>query len=122
MTVHEVATDPAANLVYVSHYALGMRALRYTSTGMKEVRAFEHREHALLVRAGRLADRIGVVCVGQVPVLDVRAARSVVERAHLVLLGTAGRDEQDGLACLADAVLERGALPVAGQDLHGLEH
>ena len=27
MTVHEVATDPDKNLVYVSHYALGMRVL-----------------------------------------------------------------------------------------------
>jgi len=40
MTVHEVATDPDQNLVYVSHYALGMRALSYTDTGLKEVGAF----------------------------------------------------------------------------------
>jgi hypothetical protein len=40
MTVHEVATDPDKNLVYVSHYALGMRALSYTSGGLKEVGAF----------------------------------------------------------------------------------
>lgn len=40
MSVHEVATDPKANLVYVSHYALGMRVLRYDSKGLKEVGAF----------------------------------------------------------------------------------
>jgi hypothetical protein len=40
MTVHEVATDPDANLVYVSHYALGMRVLRYNDSGLKEVGAF----------------------------------------------------------------------------------
>jgi hypothetical protein len=40
MTVHEVATDPDKNLVYVSHYALGMRALSYTNGGLKEVGAF----------------------------------------------------------------------------------
>ena len=40
MTVHEVATDPAANLVYVSHYALGMRVLRYDNSGLEEVGAF----------------------------------------------------------------------------------
>jgi PA domain/LVIVD repeat len=40
MTVHEVATDPGANLVYVSHYALGMRVLRYDNGGLDEVGAF----------------------------------------------------------------------------------
>jgi hypothetical protein len=40
MSVHEVATDPDANLVYVSHYALGMRVLKYTKGGLDEVGAF----------------------------------------------------------------------------------
>jgi hypothetical protein len=40
MTVHEVATDPDQNLVYVSHYALGMRVLSYTNGGLKEVGKF----------------------------------------------------------------------------------
>jgi hypothetical protein len=40
MTVHEVATDPAKRLVYVSHYALGMRVLSYNDSGLKEVGAF----------------------------------------------------------------------------------
>jgi hypothetical protein len=40
MTVHEVATDPKAKLVYVSHYALGMRVLSYNDGGLKEVGAF----------------------------------------------------------------------------------
>ena len=40
MSVHEVATDPDANYVYVSHYALGMRVLSYTDSGLKEVGAF----------------------------------------------------------------------------------
>jgi hypothetical protein len=40
MTVHEVATDPKQNLVYVSHYALGMRVLRYDDDGLEEVGAF----------------------------------------------------------------------------------
>jgi hypothetical protein len=40
MTVHEVATDPDENLVYVSHYALGMRVLRYDDSGLEEVGAF----------------------------------------------------------------------------------
>jgi hypothetical protein len=40
MTVHEVATDPDENLVYVSHYALGMRVLRYDNSGLEEVGAF----------------------------------------------------------------------------------
>ena len=40
MTVHEVATDPTANLVYVSHYALGMRVLRYNDDGLTEVGKF----------------------------------------------------------------------------------
>jgi hypothetical protein len=40
MTVHEVATDPDENLVYVSHYALGMRVLRYDDDGLEEVGAF----------------------------------------------------------------------------------
>jgi hypothetical protein len=40
MSVHEVATDPDANLVYVSHYALGMRVLRYDDSGLDEVGAF----------------------------------------------------------------------------------
>jgi hypothetical protein len=40
MSVHEVATDPDANLVYVSHYALGMRVLSYNTSGLKEVGAF----------------------------------------------------------------------------------
>ena len=40
MTVHEVATDPDDKLVYVSHYALGMRVLRYDDDGMEEVGAF----------------------------------------------------------------------------------
>jgi hypothetical protein len=40
MSVHEVATDPDENVVYVSHYALGMRVLRYNDSGLKEVGAF----------------------------------------------------------------------------------
>ena len=40
MSVHEVATDPDSNLVYVSHYALGMRVLRYDDNGLDEVGAF----------------------------------------------------------------------------------
>jgi PA domain/LVIVD repeat len=40
MTVHEVAADPAKRLIYVSHYALGMRVLSYTDAGLKEVGAF----------------------------------------------------------------------------------
>jgi hypothetical protein len=40
MTVHEVATDPDARLVYVSHYALGMRVLKYGNSGLDEVGAF----------------------------------------------------------------------------------
>jgi hypothetical protein len=40
LTVHEVATDPDENLVYVSHYALGMRVLRYDDDGLEEVGAF----------------------------------------------------------------------------------
>jgi hypothetical protein len=40
MTVHEVATDPDRNVVYVSHYALGMRVLEYGRFGLKEVGAF----------------------------------------------------------------------------------
>ena len=40
MTVHEVATDPDERLVYVSHYALGMRVLRYDDAGLEEVGAF----------------------------------------------------------------------------------
>jgi hypothetical protein len=40
MTVHEVATDPDRNVVYVSHYALGMRVLSYNDGGLKEVGKF----------------------------------------------------------------------------------
>jgi hypothetical protein len=40
MTVHEVAADPKRNLVYVSHYALGMRVLSYDDTGLEEVGVF----------------------------------------------------------------------------------
>jgi hypothetical protein len=40
MTVHEVATDPDKKLVYVSHYALGMRVLRYNDSGLTEVGKF----------------------------------------------------------------------------------
>jgi hypothetical protein len=40
LSVHEVATDPDENLVYISHYALGMRVLEYTPTGLQEVGAF----------------------------------------------------------------------------------
>ncbi len=40
MTVHEVATDPDQRFVYVSHYALGMRVLRYDDSGLEEVGAF----------------------------------------------------------------------------------
>jgi hypothetical protein len=43
MSVHEVATDPGRNLVFVSHYALGMRALRYDAKGLEEVGAFVER-------------------------------------------------------------------------------
>jgi hypothetical protein len=43
LSVHEVATDPDANLVYVSHYALGMRVLKYTTGGLEEVGAFVER-------------------------------------------------------------------------------
>ena len=43
LSVHEVATDPDQNLVYVSHYALGMRVLKYTSGGLEEVGAFVER-------------------------------------------------------------------------------
>jgi hypothetical protein len=35
-----VATDPAKPLVYVSHYALGMRVLKYTNGGLEEVGHF----------------------------------------------------------------------------------
>ena len=38
--MHEVATDPDRNLIYVSHYALGMRVLSYNSGGLKEVGKF----------------------------------------------------------------------------------
>ena len=40
MSVHEVATDPGRNLVFVSHYALGMRVLSYNNGGMTEGGAF----------------------------------------------------------------------------------
>lgn len=40
MSVHEVATDPTQNLVYVSHYALGLRVLSYDDLGLEEVGAF----------------------------------------------------------------------------------
>jgi hypothetical protein len=40
MTVHEVATDPDRSLVYVSHYALGMRVLSYGKNGLTEVGKF----------------------------------------------------------------------------------
>jgi PA domain/LVIVD repeat len=40
MSVHEVATDPDSNHVYVSHYALGMRVLEYDDNGLEEVGAF----------------------------------------------------------------------------------
>ena len=50
MTVHEVATDPEKNLVYVSHYALGMRVLRYNDGGPREVRR---------VRRGRRLQLLG---------------------------------------------------------------
>ncbi len=42
MTVHEVATDPnaATKLVYVSHYALGMRVLSYATGEIVEVGKF----------------------------------------------------------------------------------
>ncbi len=40
MTVHEVATDPDKDLVYVSHYALGMRVLSYDRRGLREVGKF----------------------------------------------------------------------------------
>jgi hypothetical protein len=40
MSVHEVATDPDANRVYISHYALGMRVLSYNNGGLTEVGAF----------------------------------------------------------------------------------
>jgi hypothetical protein len=43
LSVHEVATDPDENLVYISHYALGMRVLKYTSGGFQEVGAFVER-------------------------------------------------------------------------------
>jgi len=43
LSVHEVATDPDENLVYISHYALGMRVLKYTSTGFEEAGAFVER-------------------------------------------------------------------------------
>ena len=40
LSVHEVATDPDENLVYISHYALGMRVLKYSTTGLQEVGSF----------------------------------------------------------------------------------
>ena len=40
LSVHEVATDPDKDLVYISHYALGMRVLSYTAGGLKEVGSF----------------------------------------------------------------------------------
>jgi hypothetical protein len=40
MTVHEVAADPDQKLIYVSHYALGMRVLRYNDSGLTEVGKF----------------------------------------------------------------------------------
>ena len=41
--MHEVATDPDENLVYISHYALGMRVLKYTTHRPQEVGAFVER-------------------------------------------------------------------------------
>jgi hypothetical protein len=41
LSVHEVATDPDADLIYISHYALGMRVLSYDAAGnLTEVGAF----------------------------------------------------------------------------------
>jgi hypothetical protein len=37
LSVHEVATDPDRNLVYVSHYAGGFRVLSYGPGGLSEV-------------------------------------------------------------------------------------
>jgi len=43
LSVHEVATDPDRDLIYVSHYALGMRVLEYGAFGLREVGAFIER-------------------------------------------------------------------------------
>ena len=40
LSVHEVATDPDRNLVYVSHYAGGFRVLSYGPGGLREVGRF----------------------------------------------------------------------------------
>ena len=160
---------PAGNLVYVSHYALGMRVLSYNNGGLEggrqvrrgrrlqllgrrgpqaPERADVHprvrprsrpadlhvrRAESLQALSGRgaghppappsfspraargrrrprpaprralrlLPDRRRVGRPRQVPVLDVRAARAVVERAELVLLGGAGRHQQQRLPRLA---------------------
>ena len=40
LSVHEVATDPANNLVYVSYYAGGFRVLKFGKRGIEEVGHF----------------------------------------------------------------------------------
>ena len=40
LSVHEVATDPDADLVYVSHYAGGFRVLSYGPGGLEEVGSY----------------------------------------------------------------------------------
>ena len=37
LSVHQVATDPDTSLAYLSHYAGGLRVLRYGAAGMTEV-------------------------------------------------------------------------------------
>ena len=40
LSIHEVATDPDEDLAYLSHYAGGLRVLRYSSAGLMEVGRF----------------------------------------------------------------------------------
>ncbi|HEX2773667.1 MAG TPA: hypothetical protein VHN18_14720, partial [Micromonosporaceae bacterium] len=40
LSVHEVATDPDANLAYISYYAAGFRVVKYGTGGLTEVGAF----------------------------------------------------------------------------------
>ena len=54
----------------------------------------EERDDAPLVLRRRLADGVGVVGVGQVPVLDRSARRLVVEDVEVALDRGAGRDQQ----------------------------
>jgi putative cell wall-binding protein len=44
LSVHEVATDPEEDLVYVSYYSGGFRVLSYDEDGMEEVGAYIHED------------------------------------------------------------------------------